>query len=136
MSIHHTSSSTKVEILPCIRPVSNASYNNIIPDNHHWFVSSARHITIISFISTNEERYSCPLLPKYVVGTLHWELPIHNKTDNVLFGHVRKLPSKDILQAYQPGEKHQSLTNLRLFGTIILAYKPNHMFINSIIRIA
>jgi hypothetical protein len=42
------------------------------------------------------------------------ELPIHQQTNNVLFGHVRQLPRKYILQSYQP-EKPKAKANIKIF---------------------
>jgi hypothetical protein len=36
-----------------------------------------------------------------------WQLPIHNKSNNILLGHIGKLSSKDILQSYQPMEQNK-----------------------------
>jgi hypothetical protein len=41
------------------------------------------------------------------------ELPIHQQTNNILFGHVRQLPRKYILQSYQP-EKPEEKASIKI----------------------
>ena len=55
------------------------------------------------------------------------ELPIHQQTNNILFGHVRQLPRKYILQSYQP-EKPKAKANIKT-KTITRVYIKDSRFI-------